>query len=356
MKKFIYLLAGLALSAGFTACEDDKEPSYHNPDPQSFTLNTPAFQNQLLETTGDQDDKTTFNLFCSQPDYGFSAVCEYGVQVSLTDQFVDGTDAQEPNYYTLSNQNPSQAAMAFRTYDLAVAMTELLGIHNLDEFNAYDGPDVMPLYFRATCRIPGVKGSEVVSNNVVRIDQVTFSYAIPTAGIIYITGHVTNAANGTEQSFEEPSEANKAKMDNFQLVEPVIACKLYAGTYIMKKCSGGIDNVDNCAQFRFFTELKGWSDVSVQLGSHEGDFYVENITDGFTDGLFTGSGVMGAQGNWGIYSEAEKPEDRTYTLVVGLQDKANPKVWFKQGRWDVEVVLDANNNNEPKFVEPASAE
>lgn len=352
MKKFIYtLVAGLVLTAAFSSCEDSKEPKYKAP--TKFTLNAPSLQDQLLVTSDDQDDKSSFNLFCSQPDYGFSAVCEYGVQVSLTKDFIDATDVQDANYVALSNQSASQSAMVFRKYDLAVAMTELLGIETIEEGEAYDGPSVMPVYFRATCRIPGISGSEIVSSNVVSYDKVEFHYAIPTAGVIFITGHVTNPVTGESQEFKEPSSgfADLFK-ENFTLVEPVIACKLYAGTYILKECSGGADNVDNCAQFRFFTELNGWSDASVQVASNTADFYVEPITDSFVDGLYTGTAVYG-QGNWGIYAASTDPADRTYTLVVGLQDKDHPKVWFKQGTWDVEIQLDANNMNEPKFVEPA---
>lgn len=350
MKKFIYLLAGLALAAGVTSCEDSKEPQYQAP--TTFKLNTPALQDELLMTTGDMDDKSTFNLFCSQPDYGFSAVCEYGVQVSLTENFVDATEAQEANYVTLTNQSVSQSAMTFRTYDLAVAMTELLGITTPEEGEAYDGPDEMPVYFRATCRIPGVTGSEIVSQNVVHFSKVRFFYAIPTAGIIYIVGHVFNPVNGASNNFKEPSSGFTDFYKDFQLVEPEIGSKLYAGTYYLKECSGGADNVDNNAQFRFFTELNGWADKAVQVASNSADFYVEPITDLFVDGLFSTSAVYG-QGNWGIYTEATDIADRTYTFVVGLQDKDHPKLWIKKGTWDVQVVLDANNNNEPSFVAPA---
>ncbi|MDO4319033.1 MAG: SusE domain-containing protein [Bacteroidales bacterium] len=350
MKKFIYLLAGLALAAGITSCEDSKEPQYQNP--TTFKLNTPALQDELLMTTGDMDDKSTFNLFCSQPDYGFSAVCEYGVQVSLTENFVDATEAQEANYVSLTNQSASQSAMTFRTYDLAVAMTELLGITSAEEGAAYDGPDVMPVFFRATCRIPGVKGSEIVSQNVVKYSNVRFFYAIPTAGVIYIVGHVFNPENEASNNFQEPSEGFKEFYEDFKLVEPVIGCKLYAGTFYLKECSGGAENPDNCAQFRFFTELKGWADKSVQVASNPNDFYVEPITDSFVDGLFKGNAVYG-QGNWGIYTTETEAAERTYTFVVSLQDKEKPKLWLKKGTWDVEVVLDSNNMNEPSFVAPA---
>lgn len=354
MKKFIYLLAGLTLTASFTSCEDSKEPKYKAP--TTFTINAPALQNQVLVTSGDQDDKSTFNLFCSQPDYGFSAVCEYGVQVSLTKDFIDATDVQDANYVALSNVSASQSAMSFLKYDLAVAMTELLGLETIEEAEAYDGPDMMPVYFRGTCRVPGISGSEIVSSNVVCYDKVEFHYAIPTAGIIFICGDITNPVTGETQSFKEPSEGFATLYkENFTLVEPVIACKLYAGTYILKECSGGADNVDNCATFRFFTELNGWSDASVQVASNPADFYNEPITNLFVDGLYTGTAVYG-QGNWAIYTDSPDPAERAYTFVVGLQDKDHPKVWFKKGTWDVEVVLDASNNNEPKFVEPAEAE
>lgn len=351
MKKFIYLLAGVTLSAAFTSCEDAKEPQYHTPDAASFTINTPALQDQFLATTNDMDNKETFDLFTSQPDYGFSAVCEYGVQMSLSSTFTDATDTQDANYITLSNQSASQSAMSFRTYDLAVAMTKLLGITDDDSYQAYvdgGGAMVMPVYFRATCRIPGVTGSEIVSSNVTSYNKVQFSYAIPKAGFIYICGHVTDPVSGTIQAFQEPSSGNAEYFNDFKLVEPVIGCKLYAGYYILRAAAGPADNTDNNSQWRFFTELNGWGDTKVQIASNTPDFYVEPITDLFVDGLYQGSAVYG-QGNWGYWAEEETP----MTFVVSLQDKDHPKVWYKVGQWDVNVVLDQNNMNAPEFVEHA---
>ncbi|MDE6331477.1 MAG: hypothetical protein K2L80_02630, partial [Muribaculaceae bacterium] len=101
-------------------------------------------------------------------------------------------------------------------------------------------------------------------------------------------------------------------------------------------------------QFRFFTELSGWNDASKMVGSHTDDFYVVVITDEFVDGQFKGDAVYG-KGNWGVFLD----EETEMTLVVSLQDSKKPKVWFRYGKWDVQVGLDATGMNEPVFKEAA---
>lgn len=189
MNKLIYLLAGTLIATAFTACENEKEPVYHNP--TSLKINTPALQNQYLATSADIENRSTFVLETSQPDYGYSAIATYGAQMCLSADFKEATDNEEANYVTLTNQDPNNAVMSLRTYDLAVGICKLLGIQSEEDWAAYQGSKEIPVYFRATCEIPGVEGSFIVSDNAVTYNKVQVLYAVPTAGYIYIVGTVT---------------------------------------------------------------------------------------------------------------------------------------------------------------------
>lgn len=360
MKKFIYLMTGVALAAGVSSCVDTEKPVFQ--EPTTFTVNAPALQNEYLATTGDMEDKSTFVLTCSQPDYGFAAKANYNAQMSLTGEFKDevkdedGAVVTPATYVTLANQDVNNAVMQLRTYNLAVGMCSLLGIDSEEAWDEYiaDGGQVegFKVYFRATCEIAGVAGSFIASNNVVTYNNVALSYAVPTAGMIYIVGDVG------EVSFATPDETNKEIYQrDYALIEPEIGCKIYAGTFTLRateEVHAGATGVDYTTQFRFFTELVGWDKPAYEIASAEGNFYVEDITGAFSDGAnlgstWTGNGVNG-NGNWGIYL-AEPTE---VTIAVSLVDK--PKVYIKVGKYDVTIAPDASGINEPVFNEPEAAE
>ncbi len=357
MKKFIYLMTGVALAAGVTSCVDTEKPVFQ--EPTTFTVNAPALQNEYLATTGDMEDKSTFVLSCSQPDYGFAAKANYNAQVSLTGEFKDEVADENGNvvtpatYVTIANQDVNNAVMSLRTYDLAVAMCTLSGIDGEEAWNNYlangGNTEGLKVYLRATCEIAGVPGSFIASSNSVTYNNVSLAYAVPTAGVIYIVGDV----NG----FATPDASNKEFYADYELVEPEIGCKIYAGTFTMpatEDVHSGATGNDYNTQWRFFTELNGWADASVMIGSHPDDFYVLPISDQFTDGTnngstYTGEGVAG-KGNWGVFLE----EPTVMTIAVSCVDAAKPKVWFRFGEWDVNIAPDASGVSEPVFTEPAA--
>ncbi len=90
------------------------------------------------------------------------------------------------------------------------------------------------------------------------------------------------------------------------------------------------DNPDACSQFRFFTELLGWT-PEASLGSNEADFYVLPITDKWVAG-YSGDIVNKGLGNWGIFvPEGNQP----VTIVV---DQLNLKIFVKEGAHTVTFV------------------
>lgn len=344
MKKALYLIAGLALTA--TSCADTNKPVLQ--DPTSFVLNSPAFADQVLETTGDMDNKSTFTITCSQPNYGFATRANYNLQVSMAPEFVDEipevldndgnvvTEKVPANYVTIKNTVVYDPTMQLRTYDLAVAMCKLLGIQDKDGWNAYKAEKPitgLKVYMRAVCDITGVPSS-MITSNVVSYNNVSLAYAVPKAGFIFIVGNVSD--------WTAPEAGNKAFYENFKLIEPEIGCKIYAGTFTQPASKG--EGIDDQTAFRFFTELNGWADKEVQIASNPNDFYREPITGLFVGGLYKGDAVYG-QGSWAIYLTEPTP----VTIAVSLVDKKKPKVWFKIGTYNVTIGKNASGISEPVF-------
>lgn len=361
MKKAIYLVAGVALAASVSSCIDTKKPVYQEPkEDTEFIVNAPALADEFLATTGDLNDKSTFQLVVAkQPDYGFAAQANYNAQVSLTGEFTDEIKDNEGNvvtpatYRTLDNEDIHNTNMTFRTYHLAAAICALMGIVDEDTWNAYLASDsyspTTKIYLRATCEIPGAPNSFIVSQNTVTYNNVEVVYCVPKAGVIYVCGDCSG--------WKEPSLANADFYLDYQLVEPEIGCKIYGGTFLMpdsETAHSGASFPDNLTQWRFFTELSGWGNGDNMVGSNEADFYIEPITDLFSDGAnfgsqyYSGAAVYG-KGNWGVWLD----EPTEMTLAVSLVDKAKPAVWFRYGKWDVQIAPNAQGINEPNFVLPA---
>ncbi len=366
MKKLSIFLAASTMVMGLASCSQEEDPKYKVPDASTFTINTPAFQNVVVETTGDMENAATFNLYCSQPDYGYSAICEYSAIVGLTpDITLDDVNADKdatPKAIQLTSLNPSSAEMSFKLYDLAVAMCKLYGIKDEADYAAKAPKDPSKVYFKAVCSIPGVDGSQVVSHNAVSYNKVQIAYAVPKPGWIYVCGNIGSPDGsykmfGEDNSWVTPSAANLAEYNaHMQLLEPEIGSKCYAGQflYYQKPAASQSENpvnpVDNYGQFRFFTALNGWSDPSVMVASAVEDFFCKDISGDFdASGLYGNKDAVAGKGNWGWFVESY--EGQPVTLVVNVKTM---KVWFQRGFYDVTLVKDGKGNWEPQFTASAN--
>lgn len=334
-----------AVALGFSSCKQEDDPRFH--EPTTFTISEPALQNVEFATANDMTDAATFNLFCTQPDYGYSAVCNYSAIVSLdpecpVEEIIDEetgiktVQAVAGKSVLLENQTPTSAGMAIKTFDLGIALLNLGGIVNdADAYAASDfakGP--VKCYFRALCEIPGVANSQIASTNTVSYNAVRVTYAEKKAAWIYICGNVANPETKVEDNFKGPSAANfDHYYDNFRLEEPQdqIGNKLFVGKFnlVPKSDAPDLSNVDATSQFRFFTELLGWVNTA-SLGSAEGDFYVLPVADKFEAG-YSGDIVPQGLGNWGVWVSELTP----MTIVV---DQVQNKIHIKKGFHDVTFV------------------
>lgn len=321
-----------AMALGFTSCNQEDEPKFHVP--TTFNISTPAMQNIAFLCGTDMTDKATFNLFCTQPNYGYSAICNYSALVSLD------PEAPEEEWIALPNENPTQAAMAIKTYELGVAINKLLGITSADEFAAWRSVDgktaaetAFKCYFKAVCEIPGIANSRIVSTNApVSYNKVYIQFAEKKPGWIFILGNVSDKDGNNPNGFTSPSASNyDAYKAHWALYEPddMVGEKIYVGQFMLDPKDGAIDlsNPDTASQFRFAYELLGWTGGDGFLGSNKADFYCLPITDTF-DSLYKGGIINNGLGNWGVHVEQQTP----MTVVV---DQSDLKIYVKEGFHDV---------------------
>lgn len=320
----------VAMVLGFSSCKQEDEPVYHAPNAASFLVNRSPFEDQEFRTNTEMTDKETVNVYCSQPDYGYSAICNYSALVSLN------PDAPLDEWIEVPNETPTSAQMAIKTYEIGVAVNLLLNVENQEEFdnrNLYD--QQFKVYIKAVCEIPNIENSRVVSSNAISFNKVYIQYAEKLPAWIYICGDIENIETGMVNGFTAPSMANfDAYKANWVLYEPedMIGQKLFVGSFNLvpkESAVAGGTGPDDCAQFRFFTELLGWV-TDASLGSNEADFYSLPITDKWEKG-YTGDIVEKGLGNWGVLVTEKKP----ITIVV---DVLNLKIYCKEGVHEVTFV------------------
>ena len=176
LKYLIMAFAGLGM---LSACESD-EPSNviaEYKTPTTFVLNTPQFANGVY----DLKNADAVNLTFSQPDYGYSAVCDYTVEVSSNETF------------TVDANNDKIAPAAISTVfhmcdidipanDFALAVCTSYGWQNEDDVAAAiasSADGTVPVYVRVNSKITNaeIEGSEITSN-VIKLNVVPY-FALP---------------------------------------------------------------------------------------------------------------------------------------------------------------------------------
>ena len=117
-----YLLMAFASATLFSSCISD-EPSEviaEYKTPTEFVLNKPQFANGVYDLA----NAGTVNFTFSQPDYGYSAVCDYTVEVAMNDKFENSALVSETYHVCDIQVDANSLAMAICT--LPVGLTRLL--------------------------------------------------------------------------------------------------------------------------------------------------------------------------------------------------------------------------------------
>lgn len=258
MKKFAYILAGVAAAFGFVSCEDDKEPVYTPPTADTeFILNEPALANEQFTLT----PETVLELTCSQPDYGFSAITQYGVQVSLAEDFADYRDVQAEGTGTT-------ARMFVKGSNVAVALCELHGWASRDE---YVDPGLEKIYFRVTAELAGIENSRMVSN-VVSYNKVQSYYAVLEPGRLFVVGAFGGNPGGLNWDM---GASVQAYVDARQVLNETAAG---SGVYV-----GVVPFPAGETYFRFYTGLGDWGAdgelPSIGANANDGDNTPVTVTE-----------------------------------------------------------------------------
>lgn len=262
MKKLSILFVSLLAIVAFSSCEDEKEPVFKVP--THFVLNNHPLANQLLDVNPDGVVEFT----CSQPDYGYSAITQYSMEVALDEAF--------EKYEELGTIDRTLAKMQIRGDELAIAICKLLGVESADDF---DPEAIRTVYFRAVAQLQDVEKS-LVKSNIVALNKVKSYYAIPEPGCIYLVG--------APEGWAGPTEGNLAHYLDWRLLESTdaIGSKIYHGEFYIGAGQ---------AMFRFYTALSGWDG---------GDSYGTQVDDSpidieLSDGVYNGPMVNG-KGSYNI--------------------------------------------------------
>ena len=306
MKKISILFATLVAVLCFSSCKEDTTPRLDkDPATLAFTINTPPMANQVFELTTDG----TFDLSCSQPDYGFSAICNYVVQVSLSPEFKHNAKFAhegEENYVPQAGdyvelRDPSTVAnMQVKDLYLTRAICKLLPWTNADGEvcsisqpedlttamaqceTAHDG--YLPVYIRIRCMIPQAEeASSVTSSNYVTFNYVKPFFSLEEPGYIWLIGLPT-AWDQNETTVE-----NAAQVKGYTAKVSELSSEIDSKVYHWK----GYIEAGNF-QFRFYTVLGDWESNSI--GAQVDDSPVDIEMDG---GKYAGSYVVG-KGSWQI--------------------------------------------------------
>lgn len=193
------MLAALATTMAFTSCDESKDdhPVLKPNDGvivENF-LNTPEMSNMTVDFT--EENKTDYlHMTCSQPSYGYAAMVSYQVELSLSPDFstpvIEGLPVSvkiDTPFFECAQINPTYG-------DLAMAMSNLLGIRNDKEIPTgyYD------IYARLVANVQTAANQDYPNttyvSNIVKLTRANCTYLAiiipnqPTG--IYLRGGMNN--------------------------------------------------------------------------------------------------------------------------------------------------------------------
>ena len=169
MKKISNILLAVTFTLPlFTACETDNDSNPILNEPDTFTLNTPAY---AANNVYDLKNAQTVELTCSQPDYGFPAATTYTVQASFEQDFIEATDESKANYTVLESTSPT-AKINVDASELHNALLDLWTAVNGEQAELPTKP--VAVYIRLKANITS-SGKGVCLSNVIELPNVLIS-------------------------------------------------------------------------------------------------------------------------------------------------------------------------------------
>ena len=169
MKKISNILLAVTFALPlFTACETDNDSNPILNEPDTFTLNTPAY---AANNVYDLKNAQSVELTCSQPDYGFPAATTYTVQASFEQDFKEATDDSKANYTVLENTYPT-AKMNVDASELNSALLDLWTAVNGEQAALPTEP--IAVYIRLKANITS-SGKGICFSNIIELPNVLIS-------------------------------------------------------------------------------------------------------------------------------------------------------------------------------------
>lgn len=220
MKKIFVAFAVGAMALGLSSCKEtwDENPvlKTHDGTIQADFLNEPVMKNQPLMITN--TNKTgTFQLTCSQPDYGYAAVASYKVQVSLTDTFEEMVEITQ-TFYDCANINPNNN-------DVAGAIEKLSNVRTEEDLPL----PYQKVYMRLRAYVEQSPENTQYISNVVYFEALSADYlAIWVAGVpqdLYVRGGMNGWGADPAWQFETAEEENSYILKNVT-IEPGVSFKI----------------------------------------------------------------------------------------------------------------------------------
>lgn len=142
----------------FTACETDNDSNPVLKEPDTFTLNTPAY---AANNVYDLKNSQTVELTCTQPDYGFPVATTYTIQVAFEQDFIEATDDSKANYKELESTFPT-AKMDVVASELNNTLVDLWTAVNGEEATIPTEP--VAVYIRLKANITNSERGVCLSN------------------------------------------------------------------------------------------------------------------------------------------------------------------------------------------------
>ncbi|MBQ0056100.1 MAG: SusE domain-containing protein [Bacteroidales bacterium] len=180
MKKYIFGAMLLALSLGFTACDDDNDsnPILKQPATDALVLNEPANNANVYDL---ETSKFVTLTIAKQPDYGYTAPVTYSAYMSI-----DGTNFQKLG--TTSTKTTYQIPAA----EINDAILAVIGDGDLSA--------PIPVQFYVTANLSVPAGLEDIKSNIITLNQVqayvpVVEVSLPTD--FYIVGSFPGSGWGT---------------------------------------------------------------------------------------------------------------------------------------------------------------
>lgn len=239
------LIASLALLgfAGLSSCVADKEPELKTP--TEFTLNTPAFADQLyiFDCDAAGNSLNDITLTWSQPNYGVAVTPTYTVQVAKTAEDFNTWDAlqaageeQPEDQLPLTAMVDGSTTSAQWTISGEKFSTAVNTVYGLTLDNVKD--QAHQVVVRVHAEINHAKNSAIWSNPITLAQVLT--YIKPVADKVWLVG--------------APNSWNIAGDENWVLEENEIGSKVYEADFTIP---------EGQFMFRFYDETGNWDHFSI---------------------------------------------------------------------------------------------